>query len=86
MNSSTSPVGTLVNGPAKPENEDDDPVGDNKPVEGAPGEKIPEEEIPEGSDVRPRDPLNGHHSDEDARSQPARQPSSDSKLPQSSRG
>jgi len=124
MNSSTSPGSTHAPGTPRPENEDDDPVGDNKPVTesteldpppvdqddeddledasnagavrtGNDGEKPPQQssdaddvpnELPEGSDVPPTDRLNGHRQDGVASGRSGRQPSSDSKLPQSSRG
>jgi hypothetical protein len=76
MNRSSSPGGTSTNGPSKPENEDDDPVGDNKPVE----------EAPEGSDAPSRDPVNDHRAEDEWHGRAERQPSPDSKLPQSSRG
>ncbi|WP_431264964.1 hypothetical protein ACQ859_05835 [Roseateles chitinivorans] len=126
MNSSPSPGGTKAPGTSRPENENDDPVGDNKPVGGsadpdAPeddeedadgtddasnsgavrtgndgadsprrssdaGGGTPDEELPEGSDARPDDHLNAHHPNEDFPRRPERQPSPDSKLPQSGRG
>ncbi|RZI56174.1 MAG: hypothetical protein EOP37_25355 [Rubrivivax sp.] len=85
MNSTPSRDGQQAPGTSRPENEDDDPVGDNKPVIDA-GGGIPAEEPPEGSDARPSDRLNGHRAEEFPTNRPARQPSSDSKLPQSSRG
>lgn len=120
MNSSTSPGGTQAPKTSRPENEDDDPVGDNRPVGESTGADVPEdeeedpsnsgavrtgndkaeparqssdvagaappEELPEGSDVPPSDRLNDHHPEEFPSRRSGRQPSPDSKLPQSSRG
>ena len=123
MNSNPSPGGRPAPATSGPENEDDDPVGDNQPVTDATGpdapdvaddgegdggsnsgavrtgndgvkptrssdagSDIPAEETPEGSDARPSDRLNGHRPEEFPTGRSGRQPSSDSKLPQSSRG
>nr|WP_297525417.1 hypothetical protein [uncultured Roseateles sp.] len=139
MNSSPSPHGTQAPRSSRPENEDDDPVGDNQPVtastpveqgdesqqadrddqddqvdqddqddrddradesnagavrtgnDGQPpqSDPVPEDvpkELPEGSDAPPSDRLNDHRQDKAASSRSGRPPSSDSKLPQSSRG
>lgn len=88
---STSPGGTQAPGTSRPENENDDPVGDNKPIgestnPDAPDHEPEAEEPPEGSDARPADRLNAHHPKEDFPRRPERQPTPDSKLPQSSRG
>ncbi len=49
MNSSTSPGGTQAPKTSRPENEDDDPVGDNRPVGESTGADVPEDEEEDAS-------------------------------------